>query len=509
MQFFRFPVSFCVQVSRAMVRKGWSTLEVPDDWLKIVRGVRPPSEKWPRAGPHQQRHQSARPAPVKKSQATIASCRRDESLEDPSFYRSASTRRHGRDGSAPASFDKSPASHGGAADRSADGCHGEIRHAGSETPPETRRDYLRSQEGVGGSGACEINRCPMRRGRRKSVAEVEDAGNRSSSPPTSSQQRAQQLQTEQDAFVKMVQEQVQESPLKRGRFLREDFVPHTDEELAQWTACQTVGDARRHCGRSHFGSVQVGGIGGRCNDIGKLGTQSFQCEQCSPLMSAPRPPRCQCGFLGVRVEASNPGPPKGQCNKRHRSRGRNVTRDPQCVVSSDDEPLVARSAACADLDATMTTVLSSTAPASSQELARVQPISGAEEDGNDEDQLRIGQQEVLESTHVRRRTRRRVLSDDDLPLTQVLLAFSHLASRRVVLDPGASGDAPRSVPDRSDSGEDGDETQFAHHGVENHRRGLVVELAPNVVDATAVELPSSPHASVVDALEFDLSVPSI
>ena len=27
---------------------------------------------------------------------------------------------------------------------------------------------------------------------------------------------------------------VQESPLKRGRVLREDFVPHTDDELAQW-----------------------------------------------------------------------------------------------------------------------------------------------------------------------------------------------------------------------------------------------------------------------------------
>ena len=31
----------------------------------------------------------------------------------------------------------------------------------------------------------------------------------------------------------VVQEQVQ-SPLKRGRFLREDFVPHTDEEFAPW-----------------------------------------------------------------------------------------------------------------------------------------------------------------------------------------------------------------------------------------------------------------------------------
>ena len=39
--------------------------------------------------------------------------------------------------------------------------------------------------------------------------------------------------------------------------------------------------------------------------------------------------------------------------------------------------------------------------------------------------------------------------------------------------------------------DDGEKTQFAHHGGENQRRGLVPEVAPNVVDATAVELPSS------------------
>ena len=75
---------------------------------------------------------------------------------------------------------------------------------------------------------------------------------------------------------------------------------------------------------------------------------------------------------------------------------------------------------------------------------------------------------------VRRRTRRRVLSDDDFRITQVLLAFS-LASRRVVLV--ASGGTPRSGPDRSDSGDDGDATQFAHHGGQNDR-GLVREVAP-------------------------------
>ena len=131
------------------------------------------------------------------------------------------------------------------------------------------------------------------------------------------QQRVQQLQTERHDFAKMVQEQVQESPLKRGRFLREDFVPHTDEEVAQWMQARQS-EMHAAIAAGHTSEV-CSGIGGRgCNDFGKLDSQSFQCEQCGPLMSAPRPTRRQCGFLGLRVgDVSNPGPPKGQYNKRH------------------------------------------------------------------------------------------------------------------------------------------------------------------------------------------------
>ena len=55
----------------------------------------------------------------------------------------------------------------------------------------------------------------------------------------------------------------------------------------------------------------------------------------------------------------------------------------QDTVSSDDEPLVGRSAAPTDLDATMTTALSSILPASSRALARVH--SRIDDDGSDED----------------------------------------------------------------------------------------------------------------------------
>ena len=33
--------------SFVMVRRGWTKVEVPDGWLQVIRGPRPPSEKWP------------------------------------------------------------------------------------------------------------------------------------------------------------------------------------------------------------------------------------------------------------------------------------------------------------------------------------------------------------------------------------------------------------------------------------------------------------------------------
>ena len=34
-----------------MHRKRWNTVEVPDGWLHVIRGLRPSSTKWPRTKP--------------------------------------------------------------------------------------------------------------------------------------------------------------------------------------------------------------------------------------------------------------------------------------------------------------------------------------------------------------------------------------------------------------------------------------------------------------------------
>ena len=81
-----------------------------------------------------------------------------------------------------------------------------------------------------------------------------------------------------------------------------------------------------------------------------------------------------------------------------------------------------------------------------------------------------------------------------LPLTQVLLAFSHLRLEGVVLVPRASGDTPRF------SGDDGDTM-----GARTIEEVWFGKWRPTWL---TVELPSSPHESVLDALEFDLSVPA-
>ena len=54
-----------------MVRKGWTVMEVPNGWLQVLRGLRPPAVRWPKAekkvspDPSQQRAPSAvRPTPV-------------------------------------------------------------------------------------------------------------------------------------------------------------------------------------------------------------------------------------------------------------------------------------------------------------------------------------------------------------------------------------------------------------------------------------------------------------
>ena len=180
----------------------------------------------------------------------------------------------------------------------------------------------------------------------------------------------------------------------------------------------------------------------------KFGNAVLQCEQYGPLMSGAQVDTPSMRVLRrVRVgEASNPGPPKGQHSKRHRSR--NVARDSQCVVSSDDEPFAARSVAITDLDATMTTVLTSTTPTSSQTLARAH-------------QRRMGTMRI------------HCASDSNGFWRATMSARGPGGGCSATMTaPGASGDSLRSGPDRSDCGEDGDEIQFAHHGVENHRRGF-------------------------------------
>ena len=87
--------------------------------------------------------------------------------------------------------------------------------------------------------------------------------------------------------------------------------------------------------------------------------------------------------------------------------------------------------------------------------------------------------------------------------------MTSLASRRVVLVPGASGDTPRSGPNRSDSGEDG-EDEF----------GAGVPTVPGPVSAPSwvtrnrfaalqrfdqADEVFTPPASLCNALEFDLT----
>ena len=59
----------CVFVAgrRSMPRKGWTQIEVPHGWTQLIRGVRPESEKWPRA----ERNPPAAPGAGSRSQVQL------------------------------------------------------------------------------------------------------------------------------------------------------------------------------------------------------------------------------------------------------------------------------------------------------------------------------------------------------------------------------------------------------------------------------------------------------
>ena len=53
-----------------MVRKGWRTVEVPNGWLQIIRGPKPPSARWSRTKPSDKPHRAPGVSPDSKQTFT-------------------------------------------------------------------------------------------------------------------------------------------------------------------------------------------------------------------------------------------------------------------------------------------------------------------------------------------------------------------------------------------------------------------------------------------------------
>ena len=68
-----------------MLRKGWSAVEVPNGWLQVIRGPRPPAAQWPRA--------KAQSKPVQKPYPKVG---------DPPVVQLQQTESHGRQRRSPA-----------------------------------------------------------------------------------------------------------------------------------------------------------------------------------------------------------------------------------------------------------------------------------------------------------------------------------------------------------------------------------------------------------------------
>ena len=53
-----------------MVRKGWRTVEVPNGWLQIIRGPKPPSARWSQTKPSDKPHRAPGVSPDSKQTLT-------------------------------------------------------------------------------------------------------------------------------------------------------------------------------------------------------------------------------------------------------------------------------------------------------------------------------------------------------------------------------------------------------------------------------------------------------
>ena len=81
-------LSVFVARRRSMPRKGWTQIEVPHGWKQLIRGVRPRSEKWPRA----ERNLSAAPGAGSRSQVQRGRWRQPIQRASPQSQHAATQR---------------------------------------------------------------------------------------------------------------------------------------------------------------------------------------------------------------------------------------------------------------------------------------------------------------------------------------------------------------------------------------------------------------------------------
>ena len=400
-----------------MVRKGWTKVEVLDGWLQVIRGKRPPSVQWPRAGSQQQVRQTGKPAPESRKPPKTGSSSTNRQSVHPDQLKAAASARIQRIQISLGALQPEDVEERQAllaalekAKRQADVPPVEKQILATEEYLARAKKRLLQHDVTIATAREALQRAEHNKDvdvqgiadgetlLQKLKTQVPDstAPTLPAADPVGELARLQQM-------VADLQRQLQQhgSPMvwfRSGESIKEDtfssggFCSPYGRRTRAVDARQTIRDGRRHRRRTYFGSVQVGSIGGRGrSNTTELESQPFHGEQHGLLMPEPKPIRHQCGLLGVRVgEASNPGPPRTQGNRRHRSRSRNGARESQWVVSSDDEPLVGRSVAPTERDTTMSTALSSIVPASSRALARVQSVSRIVEDGSDDDRASIG-----------------------------------------------------------------------------------------------------------------------
>ena len=229
-----------------MVRRGWKSFDVPTGWVQIVRGPRPKSEKWPRAGQQfRQPAQQSQPQPAAvrppQSQGKTSGMR---PFQDPSAKVAEAKERvlkletalAAMEGMEGPEVDLVRAAHK-RAQEAVKGVPVDVQIKECESFLARARTHLEELDTKRATVSQNIAMSEKRLAELKALAQVAPAPQDDAAEVQQLRGLVSQLQTQIDSLRSgPTPDSRSDGPMPKRTCRREEFIPQCDEEMEEWMA---------------------------------------------------------------------------------------------------------------------------------------------------------------------------------------------------------------------------------------------------------------------------------